>query len=229
MDPGRVEQFRKRIVDWYRLHGDRDLPWRRTSDPWAVLMATFLLRKTTVRQVVKVYSKFIEKYPGPEALLRADAAEIEEAIRPLGIEHQRARLLVKLAKHLVERFGGLVPCSKEMLKELPGVGDYAAAEVLLAACGEPEPLLDRNMIRVVERVFGIRSSKPRPHTDPAMWRLARQLVPSDPSEARDFNYGVLDFARKVCKARKPACKNCPLADMCNYLCETSSCARTREQ
>lgn len=215
----KVEVFKHRIVEWYRLHGDRDLPWRRTSDPWAVLVAAFLLRKTTARQVLKVYTKFMRMYSNPFTLLNTRISEVEELIKPLGIEHQRARHLIELARRLVEGFGGTVPCSKEELKKLPGVGDYIASEVLLVACGQPEPLLDRNMLRVLERVFGVRSSRPRPHMDPDLWKFARELIPQGFPEAREFSYGVLDFARKVCKARKPSCSGCPMADICYYFGE----------
>lgn len=215
-DAQKVEIFRERIIKWYSLRGNQDLPWRKTSDPWAVLVAAFLLRKTTTNQVVKIYEQFIKKYPTPYALLNASIEEVRNLIRPLGIEYRRAENLLKLAERIVKKFGGVVPCSKEELKELPGVGNYIASEVLLVAYNQPEPLLDRNMIRVIERVFGIRSAKLRPHTDAKLWSFAEMLVPKDPQLARNFNYGVLDFARKICKAKSPNCNICPLIDVCNY-------------
>lgn len=212
----KAEVFKRRIIEWYRLFGERSLPWRATSNPWAVLVAAFMLRKTTTKQVLKIYEEFIKRYPTPQSLLEASTEELEELIRPLGIERKRARHLIELAEHVVKRFGGAIPCSREKLKELPGVGDYIASEVLLVACGQPEPLLDRNMIRVLERVFGVKSSKPRPHTDPALWRFARMLTPKNPQEARDFNYGVLDLARNICRARDPLCRECPLTSICQH-------------
>jgi A/G-specific adenine glycosylase len=209
-----IQEFRKRIVQWYRSHGDKHLPWRNTSDGWAVLVATILLRKTTTAQVNKVYREFLRRYPKPQCLLSAGESEVEELTRPLGIEHQRAKQLVELAQEIVSTFEGRVPCNKEELKNLPGVGDYTASEVLLTTCGQPEPLLDRNMIRVIERVFGIRPAKKRPHTDRMLWSFAKQLVPKDPQQAKTFNYGVLDFARKVCTAKKPRCGACPLRSIC---------------
>ena len=215
IDRSRAELFRRRIIEWYKMYGDKDLPWRCASNPWAVLVAAFLLRKTTTAQVVKIYEEFLKRYPTPRALLSASEEEVKELIRPLGIEHQRARHLKELAEYIEKRLGGVVPCSRDKLKELPGVGDYIAAEVLLVACNAPEPLLDRNMIRVIERVFGVRSAKKRPHTDPAMWAFARMLVPNDPDEAKAFNFGVLDFARKICTAEKPHCSTCPIKDLCS--------------
>ena len=134
----------------------------------------------------------------------------------MGIEHQRAKDIIKVARTIAEKFGGKIPCSKDKLKLLPGVGNYIASEVLLCACGQPEPLLDRNMIRVIERVFGVKSRKKRPHTDGFMWSFARRLVPKDSALARKFNYGVLDFARKICTARNPKCETCPIKDICSF-------------
>lgn len=213
LDGAKAEEFRRRIVEWYEAHGDRDLPWRRAKDGWSVLVAALMLRKTTVKQVVKVYEEFMRRYPTPQSLLSASEDEVEELIRPLGLQHQRAKHFVELAKVLVRRFGGRVPCSREVL---PGVGDYAASEVLLRVYGRAEPLLDRNMIRVVERVFGVRSAKKRPHKDRAMWSFAESLVPEDPELAEKFNFGVLDFARKICTAEKPYCDACPTKDLCSY-------------
>jgi len=208
--------FALRIIEWYKEHGLHDLPWRNTSDPWAVLVAAFLLRKTTVDQVLKVYSEFLKRYPNPEALLQASEDEIKKLIRSLGIEHQRTKHLRKVAKAIVEEFHGRIPCDKEALKRLPGIGEYIASEVLLTAYGRPEPLLDRNMIRVLERVFGVKSSRKRPHTDPKMWRIAKLLVPKDPELAKKFNFGVLDFARQVCSVRRPKCNTCILMDICKH-------------
>lgn len=123
-DESKVEELRRRVIVWYEAHGDRDLPWRGTRSGWAMLIAAFLLRKTTARQAVRVYEEFLRKFPEPRALVSASVEEVRDIIRPLGIEHQRARHLVELAEILVRRFGGRVPCDRERLKELPGVGDY---------------------------------------------------------------------------------------------------------
>jgi A/G-specific adenine glycosylase len=217
VEPARVKEFQRRIIEWYELYGDKQLPWRSARPSgWEVLVASFLLRKTTTAQVAKVYSEFLKRYPSPEALLKSSEEEVSELIRPLGIERQRSKHLIELARELVGRFKGQVPCDKKGLKELPGVGDYIASEVLLVACSQPQPLLDRNMIRVVERFFGFKSSKSRPHTDRALWRFAETLTPSDPEEAKKFNFGVLDFARRVCTAKDPKCSACPLRDLCAW-------------
>ncbi len=214
VDESKIEELRRRIITWYEACGDKDLPWRRTQDGWAVLVAAFMLRKTTVRQVIRVYEEFLRRFPEPRALLSASVEEVVDLIKPLGIERQRARHLIELAEVVVQRFGGRVPCDKRSLKELPGVGDYIASEVLLKACGRPEPLLDRNVIRVLERALGASSAKKRPHTDPAMWSLAKALMPKEPDLAEKFSFGLLDLARKLCKPTQPRCGACPLRDLC---------------
>jgi A/G-specific adenine glycosylase len=215
-ETAKIEEFRRRVIEWYEAYGDKHLPWRSAKSGWAVLIAPFLLRKTTVAQVLKVYEEFLKRFPGPRSLLSAGENEVKELIRPLGIEHQRSKHLIELAEVVVKRFGGQVPCSKEKLMELPGVGDYTASEVLLVACRQPEPLLDRNMIRIIERVFSVKSVKKRPHTDRLMWSFAKILVPKDPEEAKKFNFGVLDLARKVCTAGNPHCSLCPVKSLCSW-------------
>jgi A/G-specific adenine glycosylase len=208
--------FAEAIVEWYRLHGDKNLPWRTTSDPWAVLVAALLLRKTTVRQVVGVYGEFLRRWPSPRELAGVAVEEVEEELRPLGMERVRARLFKRLAEELLSKYGGEVPLSLDKLRGLPGVGDYAAREVLVAVAGAAEPLFDRNAARVLERVFGVKSRRRRPHTDPELWEFAKRLVP--PESPREYNFGLLDFARKICTARNPKCTSCPLRSRCMYFC-----------
>lgn len=208
-------EFRKQMIKWYRRYGRHDLPWRKTSDPWKILLATLMLRKTTARQTEKIYKKFIERYPNPQSVCSESEKKIRSVIRPLGIEHQRARLIKRLASEIVEKFGGNVPADMRKLKLLKGVGEYTASEVLLVAYGEPRPLLDRNMIRVIERVFGIKSKKARPHTDAQLWKFCKSLLPKDPELAKEFNYGVLDFASSICQIT-PKCERCPLRLICYY-------------
>jgi len=132
-----LEEVRRAVISWYREHGDRDLPWRRAGDGWAVLAAAMLLRKTTTSQVVKVYGEFLRRYPTPAALASASVEELRELLKPLGIENQRAQLFKRLAEKLAE-LGG-VPCNRGALKRLPGMSDYVASEALLVACGGLEP------------------------------------------------------------------------------------------
>ena len=209
-----VKVLRERIIEWYSAHGDYWLPWRLRSDAWSILLAGVLLRNTTVKQVLGVYSTLIEKYPSPASMETARIEEIKELIRPLGMQHTRAPLLVELAKTITAKYRGVIPCNLEDLLSLPGIGAYTASEILLAACNQPVLLIDRNFIRVVYRVLGFKPKKNNPYKDAEYYALAKKLVPSNIKRAKKFNYGIFDFARKVCKARGPKCVICSLRDIC---------------
>jgi A/G-specific adenine glycosylase len=209
---GGARQFSLAVVEWYRERGDRNLPWRVTRDPWAVLVAGVLLRRTTARQVLGVYGEFLRRWPSPRELAAAPVKEVERALRPLGMERVRARQLKRLAAELLARHGGWVPLSLGELVRLTGVGDYTAREVLVAVLGAREPLLDTNAVRVLWRALGVRPRSSRPYLDPEFVELARSLVP--PGGSREYNFGLLDLARKVCSARRPACFECPVAALC---------------
>lgn len=214
-----ADMFKKRVIEWYKEHGRHELPWRGTKDPWAILVATVMLRKTTTRQVLRVYNEFIKIYPQPEKLLNASPAEVESLMRPLGLHH-RTRQLVELADYIVKKLKDKIPCSREELKKLPGIGDYAVSEVLLVCCDEPVPLLDTNMVRVLFRVLGVKPNKQSPYEDSEYYEFVKSLMPKNPELAKCFNYGVLDFAKEACTAKRPRCSGCVLNDICLYASRT---------
>ena len=184
-------------------------------------MAPLLLKRTTIRQVARIYEEFMRRFPTPHALLSAGEKDVKKIIKPLGLHNKRSKELIELARVLVDKFNGEVPCDKEKLRELPGVGEYIISEVLLRACRKPEPLLDRNMIRVVERIFSVKSAKKNPYKDPVLWSFAKMIVPKDPDLAEKFNFGILDFARKICRARDPRCGICFMKDLCLYYAKSA--------
>ncbi len=207
----RVRRFREGASQYYLESGRRNLPWRITNDPWKILLAEVLLRKTTVAQALPVYEKLQDASPSDlrDHPLRA----LENLLEPLGIHRERARLL-KLIGSLVAEAGTESLSDRTFLQSLPGVGRYASSMVLATAFGEPLPGLDRNMIRVLERVFSIHSAKRRPHTDRELWEAASSLVP--PENPAAFNWGVLDLSASLCKPRRPRCTDCPLQLDCDY-------------
>ncbi len=209
-----VEKVRQGVLEWCSENCDFELPWRRARSPWLVLLAELLLRKTTTKQVAKVYEKAVEELSGPSAVASKGVRELEELLKPLGMEHKRARLFKRLAEYLLQKHGGSVPCSEDELLEIPGVGKYAASVVLLVACNEPRPLLDTNTSRVLSRLAGLRHVGQDPYKDPVLLGLAWKLTPRNPEEARLFWLGLLDLGRKVCKKRKPLCSECPLSSLC---------------
>ena len=210
-----IEYVRRVVIDWYRVYGDRDLPWRKTSDPWSVLVATILLRVTARSRVVNVYSGLLAKYPNPSSLAYARILDVEELIKPIGLHRVRARQLVELAKALIEKYNGQIPCSRSELIKLPGIGDYTASVILLRVCKQPESLLDTNTVRVYERLFNYKLTKHNPYRDKGLMSILEELIPRDPEEAYEFNLGVMDLGFRICRG-EPRCVECPLRSRCNY-------------
>jgi A/G-specific adenine glycosylase len=203
-----AENFAEKILVWYKKNRRDHLPWRKTRDPYKILIAEMMLRKTTSKQVAKLFDRFLEKYP-------SRVSEIEAEITPLGMEHKRALRLKQCAQIIVERYAGEVPKSKDALLSMPGIGDYIANAVLCLAEDKNVALLDTNVIRVLQRFFGITSTKARARTDKALWKAYQQMIPE--GKARDFNLAVLDFAAIICTSKNPKHKICPVNDACQYV------------
>jgi A/G-specific adenine glycosylase len=205
-----VAWLRRRVRGWFVLYG-RDFHWRRSQDPHEVLIAELLLQRTRADLVPAVYRRFLEHYPDPQALAAAGVDEIVELLRPLGFLHRSARL-PELGRALVERFDSRVPSSEPELLTLPGVGRYVANAVLLLAFGRPRPLLDPNVVRLLERVIGVRAARARAREDPELWLTLGRLVPQrDPAPVA---LGLIDLGALVCLARRPRCGSCPLRTRC---------------
>jgi A/G-specific adenine glycosylase len=207
------KEFVARLLKWWSEH-KFDFPWRNTNDPYKILIAELLLRKTTAKQVKALYENFLSKYPDVETLSRASISEIENTIRPLGMEHKRAVLLKSLAEDIVQKHMAHVPTSEDELLKLPGVGLYVANAVLCFAYGRDVPLVDTNAVRIFQRVFGFKSQKHRPKDDPLLWKFVAKIIP--PGKARDFNLAIIDFAHSICIPRKPRCNICILGNICKY-------------
>jgi A/G-specific adenine glycosylase len=205
--------FRNALQTWHKQNA-RHFAWRdRQGDPYGILVAELMLRKTTAGQVAGVYASFIAAYPTWDALASADLKALRHRLRPLGIA-DRARLLHEVATRVVNDFEGRLPADVATLTRLPGVGRYTANAVLTFAYGESVALVDRNVIRVLARVFGWSSQRQRPHLDGELWARAQSLVPRFGS--RGYHFALLDFAALMCKANIPRCGECPLAGRCGY-------------
>jgi A/G-specific adenine glycosylase len=204
--------FNAMLMKWH-LVNRMDFSFRRTRDPYQILISEILLRKTTAKQVDRVFPSFVKKFPTPEALASAERRDIENLIAELGLR-KRAAELQKMAGCLVERYAGKVPSTDEDLLGLPGVGRYTAGAVLTFGFGQIRPMVDTNVVRVLSRVFGLTSAKKRPRTDERFWTLYKSLIPSE--NPREFHYAVLDLARLVCLPKNPHCMKCPVSDICEF-------------
>lgn len=203
-----------RLLRWHRSN-QRDFPWRHTSDPYAILVAEKLLQQTAARRVVvTAFETLMERYPSVEDLAAAHVPDLKEVLAPLGF-HYRAGELKALASALMEKHNGHVPDDLQLLKNLPGVGDYAGRAVLSFAFGRDVPVVDTNVARFLYRVFGLLGPFPaNPARKTQLINLAGGMVPL--GRSRQFNLAVLDLCASICTASKPRCHSCPVQPYCAY-------------
>jgi A/G-specific adenine glycosylase len=186
----------------------RDLPWRRTRDPWAVLVSEAMLQQTQVARVVERFAPFLDRFPTPAAMDAAPLADVLDAWAGLGY-YRRARDLHRSAHVIVAEHGGRVPDTLAALRALPGVGAYTARAVLALAHERDHGVVDTNVARVLARAF-----RGEPMTATTVQRLADALVPT--GGAWLHNQALLDLGATVCTARAPRCDACPLRAGCAW-------------
>ena len=222
--PARRQWFRRRLLAWYRANG-RDLPWRRTSDPYHILVSEVMLQQTQVDRVLPKYEEWLTKYPSLRALAEAPVQDVAETWRPLGY-NIRPRRLHDIARESVTRYGGQLPSDEETLLSFKGIGEYTAGAVLSFAFGQRKAILDTNVARVLFRVF-VGKGDPRSHgMKRHLWSVSRTVLPA--RHVFDFNQALMDFGATLCSARKPACGDCPLRGGCaSYPFDPSARQRTR--
>lgn len=201
------------LLKWFDKH-KRNFSFRWITDPYEVLVVEIMLRKTTARQVDKVWPRFRELFPTPWHLAEASLEEVEEVLAPLGLR-QRARQLQEIARTIIEKWGGRVPKDPEKLKRLPGVGSYIAGCVASFCYNMKLPLIDSNVERVLSRLLAKKLSGLSKANAFRLLRRAYLDVAPERDLAR-FHYALLDLASKVCKPKDPRCDDCPLRGWCNY-------------
>jgi A/G-specific adenine glycosylase len=203
-------RFRQRLLTWYGRHG-RDLPWRKTGDPYHILVSEIMLQQTQVDRVLPKYAEWLEKYPSFDALAAAPEQDVTAAWRPLGY-NIRPRRLQSIARETVARYGGSLPSDEQTLLSFKGIGAYTAGAIRSFAFRERAAILDTNVARVLFRVF-IAEGDPRSHAMKRhLWTLSETLVPV--RRVFDFNQALMDFGAMVCVARDPKCPVCPMAKSC---------------
>ena len=203
--PKNAAAFRRRLLAWFRTAG-RDLPWRRTRDPYRVLVSEFMLQQTQVSRVLEYYPRFLSRYPDLEALARARPRAVREAWEGLGY-YRRAANLHRLAREVVRRHAGTVPADPAELEQLPGVGPYTAGAVASFAYEKPAPAVDTNARRVIQRVFGCRTAR-------RVQATALALQPRRGKTAWSLNQALMELGALVCSARAPKCPSCPVSRHC---------------
>jgi A/G-specific adenine glycosylase len=212
LDGQQKRQFQQRLSQWYHRYG-RDLPWRRTTDPYAILVSEVMLQQTQVERVLEFYRRFLARFPTVAALAAASVDDVLSAWQGLGY-YRRARNLHLAARQIMERHQGVFPDTFEEVAALPGVGRYTAGAVLCFAFGKRAPILDTNVQRVLERLF-VRRPAPSPHAmQKRLWRLAEEVLPQG-AEAWVINQAMMDLGATLCTARNPRCTQCCLQGICH--------------
>ena len=208
--PPTVDGFATRLLTWYRRHG-RDLPWRKTSDPYHILVSEIMLQQTQVDRVLPKYAEWLGKYPSLEALATAPEQEVTDTWYPLGY-NIRPKRLQTIARESVARYGGRLPSDEETLLSFKGIGAYTAGAIRSFAFRERAAILDTNVARVLFRVF-VGTGDPKSHAMKRhLWRVSETLVPV--RHVFDFNQALMDLGAMVCVARNPKCLVCPMAKSC---------------
>jgi A/G-specific adenine glycosylase len=185
------------------------LPWRKTSDPYHILVSEVMLQQTQVDRVIPKYHEFLDRYPSFEHLAEAPVADVKKTWYPLGYNIRPERLH-SIACETVERYGGQLPNDAEELLSFKGIGRYTAGAIRSFAFNEDAPILDTNVIRVLHRVF-IAEGDPKGQKA-QLWELSEALIPR--GKGYDFNQAIMDFGAMVCTARDPYCLLCPMKSIC---------------
>ncbi len=212
LDTQQVLWFRRQLRSWSKQHF-RDFPWRKTTDPYKIFIAEFLLQKTAAATAAPIYEILLDRYPTLADLSAARVEEIAEIMDPLGLFF-RSQRLYDSAQQLQTQFGGQIPSSETELLQLPGVGIYTARSICTNAFGQTKAVLDTNVARIIERFFGVRGERVKSRCK-ILWGLAQQIAPQ--KETSRWNLTLLDFGAGVCTAQKPRCDECPLRKRCQSL------------
>ena len=206
-----MNSFTQTLLAWYEANG-RDLPWRRTRDPYAIWISEIILQQTRIAQGQAYWERFLEAFPDVGQLAAASEDEVLRLWQGLGY-YSRARNLHAAARQIAA--AGRFPDTLEGIRALKGVGDYTAAAIGSIAFGLPEAVVDGNVFRVLARHFGIATPVGSPAAKKEFSALARSLLP--PERPGDFNQAMMDFGAIQCTSAAPACLLCPLQDSCAAL------------
>ena len=202
--------FRRSLLRWYRRHG-RDLPWRRTRDPYHIVVSEFMLQQTQVSRVEAYYRRFLERYPTIHALAAAPPAAVRESWEGLGY-YRRASNLHRLAQAVVEQHAGVLPSDPELLERLPGVGRYTAGAVACFAYERVSATVDTNVARVIRRVFHPKLG--RRSLSRQIWATAFEILPRNGKWAWEVNQALMELGALICTARVAKCGLCPVQRAC---------------
>ncbi len=214
------------LLDWYHQH-KRDLPWRKTQDPYKIWISEIMLQQTQVATVIDYYNRFLKKFPAISSLAEAKEEEVLSLWSGLGY-YSRARNLHQAAKKIVEEHQGKFPQDPKAIQALPGIGRYTLGAIASIAFHQPLPVVDGNVIRVYARLFALKGVPNDPKFQKKIWAIAEKMIsPSPrPSPTRgegeikkipspgDFNQALMELGATICTPKNPLCLICPVAKRC---------------
>jgi A/G-specific adenine glycosylase len=209
-EPDNRRAFQSALIGWFAQAG-RDLPWRRTRDPYAILVSEFMLQQTQVATVLAYYRRWLAQFPDVRALAAASPEEVLRAWEGLGY-YARARHLHRAAQVIVADYGGVFPRELARLASLPGVGRYTAGAVASFAFDSAAPIVDANIARVLARVTKLDLPIDTATGQRALWAAAEALLPE--TDARLYNSALMELGATLCQARRPQCLLCPVLHFC---------------
>jgi A/G-specific adenine glycosylase len=204
------QSFGKKLLSWY-AKSKRDLPWRRTRDPYKIWISEIMLQQTQVITVIPYYRRFLESFPTLKHLARAPLQKVLKCWEGLGY-YSRARNLHRAARMIEERWRGQIPSDPKQLETLPGIGRSTAGAMASIAFGLRAPILDGNVRRVLCRFFAIQEDPRSPSVLERLWRLSEALLPG--RRIGSFNQALMELGATVCLPKNPLCLLCPVRDHC---------------
>ncbi len=203
------------LVKWFRANA-RDLPWRKTSDPYAIWVSEVMLQQTQVKTVMPYWTRWMTQLPSVRALARASEERVLKLWEGLGY-YRRARNLQRAAQMIVKEHNGIFPRTFEAVLALPGIGRYTAGAICSIAFNQPHPVLDGNVVRVLTRLFGISGNAKERRTNERLWRLASDLVTAAAREkagCSHLNQSLMELGAVICLPQAPKCEACPVRKRC---------------
>ncbi len=209
-------KLQRLLLTWY-VANKRDLPWRKTKDPYKILVSEIMLQQTQVEQVIPYYRRFIKRFPTITELAKSSPDDVLKIWEGLGY-YRRAAYLHKAANIIVRDFGGKIPRESKMLRSLPGFGPYTCGSVLSIAYNIPQPAVDGNVVRFISRLFRIETDISLPSTKIRIEETVRRLFPA--GKASEFTQALMEMGAIICTPAKPACSKCCVRKLCRAFNET---------
>lgn len=204
-------KLRRKLLEWFKKNNRNHYPWRKTNNPYHLLVAEIMLQRTKADQVLPVYGNFLKRYPTISKLAAAEERNIAEIIHPLGLAW-RAKNFKRAAVDVIEKYGGSIPAGREDLLKIRGIGDYVADSILYNAFNVRTSIIDSNVVRIIGRIFGIKTDAGS-RRKKIIKELADGILPA--RKYREFNLAMLDLGAMIC-SMNPRCHICPVRTLCSF-------------